>query len=97
MLLQALGVAVLLAVTRAVWLISRRAVVKSPLRNMPGPPSTSWRTGHLGNLYNPYGMSWHHQLNQKYGGAVQINGIMGDEHIYVSDPKALHHICVRDQ
>ncbi|KZP16698.1 cytochrome P450 [Athelia psychrophila] len=64
---------------------------------MPGPPSTSWRTGHLGNLYNPYGMSWHHQLNQKYGGAVQINGIMGDEHIYVSDPKALHHICVRDQ
>ncbi|CAK5278596.1 unnamed protein product, partial [Mycena citricolor] len=66
-------------------------------RNLPGPPSTSWRTGHLSHLYNPAGMSWHHDLTQNYGSVVKINGIMGDEHLYVADPLALHQITVKDQ
>lgn len=74
---QTLAGALVLVVARLVWVVYRRSVVKSPLRNLPGPPVISWRTGHLGHLYNPSGMSWHHELNQTYGGACLIKGIMG--------------------
>ncbi|CAK5278811.1 unnamed protein product [Mycena citricolor] len=94
---KALAVLAVLGVARLTWLIYRRAVVKSPLRNLPGPPSKSWRTGHLSYLYNPAGMSWHHDLTQNYGSVVKINGIMGDEHLYVADPLALHQITVKEQ
>ncbi|KAJ6577991.1 cytochrome P450 [Mycena capillaripes] len=96
-MLSALGFLGLAFTLRVLWVFYRRTVVKSPLRNMPGPPSTSWRTGHLGHLYNPAGMTWHHELTQKYGSVVKIDGIMGDENIYVADPLALHQVTVKDQ
>ncbi|EPQ52971.1 cytochrome P450 [Gloeophyllum trabeum ATCC 11539] len=96
MFLSAFTLAALVALARVAWFLYRRSVVKSPLRTLPGPPSKSWRTGHLGLLYNPYGMKWHHELNQKYGGVAKINGIWGDEQLYIADPKALHHVCVKE-
>lgn len=37
--------AVLYIVTRVLWPILRRALVKSPLDKIPGPPSESFMTG----------------------------------------------------
>lgn len=42
------------------------------------------------------GMDYCVNLSKQYGGAVRFNGPYGDT-VYVSDPRALHHIVVKDQ
>lgn len=42
------------------------------------------------------GLDYCVNLSEQYGGAVRLNGPYGDT-VYVSDPRALHHIVVKDQ
>ncbi|KAJ6548742.1 cytochrome P450 [Mycena capillaripes] len=69
----------------------------SPLRYIPGPPSQSWFKGNLGQLFNAKGMPFHKELVDLYGGMVKVHGFFGDEQLYISDPRALQGILVREQ
>ncbi|EIM82072.1 cytochrome P450, partial [Stereum hirsutum FP-91666 SS1] len=54
---------------------------------------------HAGNYHQIFqdGLEYNLSLAEKYGGAVKIYALLGNEQLYVSDPRALHHIVVKEQ
>ncbi|KAJ6530058.1 cytochrome P450 [Mycena vulgaris] len=74
----------------------RRHAVKS-LVPLPGPEPNSFMLGNTEDLYSgPNGLDYHHKLSEKYGKAFKVNMIAGEEQVYLSDTRALHHVLVRD-
>lgn len=53
--------------------------------------------GNLGQLFNAKGLPFHQQIVDEYGGMVKVHGFFGDEQLYISDPKALQSILIKDQ
>ncbi|TDL24467.1 cytochrome P450 [Rickenella mellea] len=79
------------------WRLLRNFLVRSTLSNIPGPPKGSWWKGNFAQLYNNTCWPFHSEILQKYGTLIKTYGFFGDEYLYVSDPRALHHILVKDQ
>ncbi|KAI0828713.1 cytochrome P450 [Trametes gibbosa] len=97
MLATLLQSALICAVTYSLWRYFRQAVVKSPLDNIPGPPSPSWMTGNLPQMFDRQGMPFYYDLIDKYGPVVKLHGAYGRKILYVFDPRAMHSIVVKDQ
>ncbi|KXN84324.1 putative cytochrome P450 4d20 [Leucoagaricus sp. SymC.cos] len=72
-------------------------VLKSPLDDIPGPPSRSWLLGNVTQLINPRGWGFHRHILEKFGRVVKLRGPFGERFLVTFDPKALHHILVKDQ
>ncbi|KAF8202143.1 cytochrome P450 [Pholiota molesta] len=92
--IQATGVFV------AIWLLwktLKQLVLKSPLDNIPGPPSESFWTGVFGKVFNNNAWAYHRYLANTFGSTIKIKGVLGENELYVFDPKAMHHIFVKDQ
>ncbi|KAG0694815.1 cytochrome P450 [Suillus ampliporus] len=92
-LAQLLGYGVL---TLAVWkLVQRRASRKANALNVAGPDAEHWWKGNLELMFVD---SFERCLKVAvdYGGAVKIHALFGEEWLYVSDPRALHHILVKE-
>ncbi|KAF7422267.1 cytochrome P450-dit2 [Pleurotus ostreatus] len=70
---------------------------QSVFPHIPGPPSQSWITGNLGQLFTNKGLPFHLLLSERYGGIARVYGFFGDEQLYICDPRALHSILVKDQ
>ncbi|KAF8069171.1 cytochrome P450 [Lyophyllum atratum] len=85
------------AVSVAFWRTVRSFFVKTDLDNLPGPKSASLLMGNFGQLFNYNGWKYHRQLAENFGRFVKIYGPFGKPQLYVFDPKALHHIIVKDQ
>ncbi|KAL5524316.1 hypothetical protein ACEPAF_9456 [Sanghuangporus sanghuang] len=62
-----------------------------------GPAPESWLKGHFGQFYSLEGWTFHEELYRKYGGVARLDSLFGQRQLYVSDPLALHYICVKDQ
>ncbi|PPQ64799.1 hypothetical protein CVT26_002631 [Gymnopilus dilepis] len=76
------------------WLAKRFSVAK----NIPGPPSASFFTGNLLQLVAPEtGRDWQLNANKVHEGVARIRTLFGGSALLVNDPKALHHILVKDQ
>ncbi|KAM5543449.1 hypothetical protein V8D89_002700 [Ganoderma adspersum] len=78
------------------WKVLRQLAVKTPLDNLPGPPSASFLLGNLKQIYNKQGWAFHRQLEQ-YGPVSVLHGKFGRKIVYVFDPKAMHTIAVKEQ
>ncbi|KAI4518750.1 cytochrome P450 [Schizophyllum commune Loenen D] len=80
-----------LIVARLFWRFVNRFVLRTPLDNIPGPASPSVLTG--SNV-----RSWAAVLGRSH---VLTTGnfqqLYSERQLYVGDPKALHHIVVKDQ
>ncbi|TDL20046.1 cytochrome P450, partial [Rickenella mellea] len=79
------------------WRFLRYWFASSALSRVPGPPRNSWWTGNLKQLLSKRAYDFHEAISAHYGGAVKYYGLFGKEHLYVSDPRALYHIVVKDQ
>ncbi|KAJ3507527.1 hypothetical protein NMY22_g16903 [Coprinellus aureogranulatus] len=82
------------------WLLikfSKRVFGKHPLDNLPGHFDEDTGAGHYDRVFSPDGWDFHHQLAATYGGVVKLRGAFGSKALFVYDPKALHHIVVKDQ
>ncbi|KAF5360936.1 hypothetical protein D9756_005075 [Leucocoprinus leucothites] len=77
--------------------VVREYVIKSPLDCVPGPPVPSFITGNIKELFDEYGWKYHHNIMEKYGSVMKVKGLLGERLLYLFDPKALHHILVKDQ
>ncbi|KAI5892439.1 cytochrome P450 [Schizophyllum commune H4-8] len=86
-----------LIVARLFWRFVNRFVLRTPLDNIPGPASPSVLTGNFQQLYSVSGWEFHAKLAREYGSVVRLTGPLGERQLYVGDPKALHHIVVKDQ
>ncbi|KAF5376914.1 hypothetical protein D9615_007312 [Tricholomella constricta] len=71
--------------------------VKSPFHRIQGPRPESWFKGNLGQLFNVKGLPFHQELVERFGGMVKVYGFFGDEQLYISDPRALQSIVIKDQ
>lgn len=81
----------------AFWRVVRQYIVKTSLDNIPGPPSPSFFQGNFRQLFTIYGWDFHKDIAAKYGGVVKVKALFGENQLYVFDPKALHHIVIKDQ
>ncbi|KAJ2915637.1 hypothetical protein MD484_g4757, partial [Candolleomyces efflorescens] len=82
-----------------VWRISKRLLYKNPISLIPGPVPSSWWAGDLLNLVAP-GASpreWHDNVISRYPGIFKFTAFFGQHTLFIYDPKALHHIVVKDQ
>ncbi|KAH9899159.1 cytochrome P450 [Cubamyces lactineus] len=89
--------AVICGATWFLWKFFRGLVVKTDLDKIPGPPSPSFVYGHLQQLYARQGWDFHRGLGEQYGPVVRLRGKFGQNLLYTFDPKAMHHIAVKDQ
>ncbi|KAG2121145.1 cytochrome P450 [Suillus cothurnatus] len=83
--------------TLAVWkLIRRRASRKADALDVAGPESEHWWKGNMESVFMD---SFERCLKiaADYGGAIKIHALFGEEWLFVSDPRALHHILVKEQ
>ncbi|KAJ3548741.1 hypothetical protein NM688_g5258 [Phlebia brevispora] len=79
------------------WRIIRPYVFKSTLRNIPGPsPSSFWR-GNLPELEDRDGWGFQDAIDKAGQSVVRLTGMFHKQCLYVFDPKALHHIVLKDQ
>ncbi|KAF6751311.1 cytochrome P450 [Ephemerocybe angulata] len=78
------------------WSFLKRFVLKDPFAHLQGPPSPSVITGCMEMLFSKEGLGYHDQLVKTYGRLFRVPGLFNSTLIYVYDPKALHHILIKD-
>jgi cytochrome P450 len=89
--------AVLYAFSWALWKAVRNYFVKSALDNIPGPSPGSFWKGSFPQIFDVNGWDFHREIAENYGPVVKVKALLGESQLYVFDPKALHHIVVKDQ
>ncbi|THV04401.1 cytochrome P450 [Dendrothele bispora CBS 962.96] len=93
----------LVGVVSFLWVYLRnRKFQRHGLANLPSPEVKSWWKGNYVEALNPEAWDFHLRLLKEYitstdGPAVRLDGFMGDKQLITYDPKALHHILVKDQ
>ncbi|RPD52564.1 cytochrome P450 [Lentinus tigrinus ALCF2SS1-6] len=77
--------------------ILHRYLAKSPLDNLPGPPSESFIAGNLRQVTDPLTASeFSASLCETYGPTHRIYGVLGGRILNVLDPRALHSMLISD-
>ncbi|KAH7907754.1 cytochrome P450 [Hygrophoropsis aurantiaca] len=69
----------------------------NPLDNIPGPQRQSFWKGNLTQVFDAFGWDFNHMLGEKFGRITKFHALFGDKMLYIFDPKAMHHILVKDQ
>ncbi|KAF9557442.1 cytochrome P450 [Agrocybe pediades] len=87
---------VILGLSWVCWRILRPRLFPSALRNLPGPDGGSWLSGHLNKMMNTTAWDYHLKTLRQFGATSLVKGVFGSDDIYTFDPKALHHILVKD-
>ncbi|KAI0057347.1 cytochrome P450 [Artomyces pyxidatus] len=87
------GLFVVLTVWRLVRYLTRPS---SLLVDVAGPAKEHWLKGNLHRIFKD-GIAYNLELVKKYGGVVKVYGLFGEEQLYVSDPRALHHVVVKEE
>ncbi|KAJ2915621.1 hypothetical protein MD484_g4782, partial [Candolleomyces efflorescens] len=77
--------------------ILRAFVFPHPLDRIRGPPPPNAITGNISQIFSSEARDFHHLLSEQYGGVARILGIFKERCLFIHDPKALHHIFVKDQ
>ncbi|KAI0318182.1 cytochrome P450 [Amylostereum chailletii] len=75
----------------------RKLLSQGHLRVIPGPPSPSFTTGNLKQMFNPKAYIFHDELNRLYGKVIRLAGNFGETLLVVSDTKALYTVLVKEQ
>ncbi|TEB33028.1 cytochrome P450 [Coprinellus micaceus] len=78
------------------WTLARIFIFPHPLDKVPGPPPQSIVFGRVHQLFAPDG-HFHDYLVENYGRAAGLFGLFKRRILYIHDPKALHHIFIKDQ
>ncbi|CAA7267173.1 unnamed protein product [Cyclocybe aegerita] len=97
MFILALEAVALYGFSWVLWKTFRHFFAKSALDNIPGPPPKSIWKGVFSQVFNVDGWNFHREMAEKYGRVIKLTALFGESQLYVFDPKALHHIVVKDQ
>ncbi|PCH40541.1 cytochrome P450 [Wolfiporia cocos MD-104 SS10] len=83
----------------SIWIIStvsRQNGNAHSLWNIPGPRSDSFWLGNISQFLSKDGGSFHSKLLQRYGLVVRLHSLFSRPMLYISDPKALHSILMKE-
>ncbi|KAH6919090.1 cytochrome P450 [Coprinopsis sp. MPI-PUGE-AT-0042] len=84
--------------TVIVWATLRRVFERRPFAMLPGPKGKTFLLGHFSKLFDAKeGFHYQERLVQEHDQVARIGGLLGSDTLFVSDPKALHSILVKDQ
>ncbi|EEB90112.1 hypothetical protein MPER_11726 [Moniliophthora perniciosa FA553] len=75
----------------------RKRLGPHPLDKIPGPRGTSWWNGHYEEIFGPKRKDFHLMMGETYGSTFSFRTVYGERQLYTFDPKAMHHIFVKDQ
>ncbi|TBU25938.1 cytochrome P450 [Dichomitus squalens] len=78
------------------WQLVGRRSAPNGLATVAGPQRERWLTGNFHRLFKD-GLEYNLGLIRQYGGVVKVYGPLGAQQLLVSDPRALHHVVVKDQ
>ncbi|EPQ53108.1 cytochrome P450 [Gloeophyllum trabeum ATCC 11539] len=67
------------------------------LRKIPGPTPSSAITGSFQDLYHTQAWSFHQAHLDQYGAVAKVQGLLGEQMLYISDPLALYHMMVKEE
>ncbi|QRV93490.1 cytochrome P450 family protein [Ceratobasidium sp. AG-Ba] len=70
--------------------------LSSPYQNINGPRSDSFIYGHLYRMFGPAAVTFHDYLHDTYGSVVKLKGTFGKDELYITDPKAMQEILVKE-
>ncbi|KAH6909123.1 cytochrome P450 [Coprinopsis sp. MPI-PUGE-AT-0042] len=84
------------ALTRLFWYFLRPLVRKNSLSILPVPSGGSLLFGHVGKLFRAGRTQYQATLDEK-GLVCNLGVFLGKPALLLSDPKALHHVLVKDQ
>ncbi|EPQ55423.1 cytochrome P450 [Gloeophyllum trabeum ATCC 11539] len=65
---------------------------RSSLSHIPGPKSQSFVLGHLTDVFQGGAAKADFKWKDSFGSVVRYKGILGEDHLMISDPKALQYI-----
>ncbi|KAH7907756.1 cytochrome P450 [Hygrophoropsis aurantiaca] len=85
----------IIGLTSACWFSWK--FLTNPLDNIPGPQRQSFWKGNLTQVFDAFGWDFHRMLGEKFGRVTKFHALFGDKMLYTFDPKAMHHILVKDQ
>lgn len=91
------AVAYLTVVTVKILVEVFSASVRSPLSNLPGPPSSSWLKGHMDKLFHPQGWDFHLKTVVAFGTAVRLRGFFGEDVLHLTDLLGLRTILTEER
>ncbi|PCH40546.1 cytochrome P450 [Wolfiporia cocos MD-104 SS10] len=75
---------------------SRRNGSAYNIWSVPGPRSDSFWLGNLSRFFSKNGGNFHAELLKRYGLVVRLHGLFSRPMLYLSDPKALHNILIKE-
>lgn len=90
----------MVALTPLVWRFLRSRYHKyrrEGITIIPGPDNQSFLQGHFALLFSNDAWQFHRDLAHKYGRTSRVKGPLNEDMIYTYDPKAMHHVLVKDQ
>ncbi|PCH40528.1 cytochrome P450 [Wolfiporia cocos MD-104 SS10] len=67
------------------------------LDNIPGPPAESFWKGNTAQFFTRHAASFQSHVALNYGPVVRLQGLFGRPMLYISDPKALHNILMKEE
>ncbi|CCL99520.1 uncharacterized protein FIBRA_01538 [Fibroporia radiculosa] len=78
-----------------------RYLVRRPtapiIDKIPGPAPDTFLRGNLPRFLSRHGSDFQRHVALDYGPVSKIHGILGRPILYISDPKALHHIIIKEE
>ncbi|EPT05081.1 hypothetical protein FOMPIDRAFT_1045154 [Fomitopsis schrenkii] len=67
------------------------------LRRIPGPQSASFWTGNFKQFFARDGAAFQHHVARDYGPVTKLHGFFNAPILYISDPRALHTIIIKEE
>ncbi|KAF9464574.1 cytochrome P450 [Collybia nuda] len=66
----------------------------SPLRDLPGPKSSSFIYGNIKDIWEAENSVLHEKWVQEYGKTIQYSGFFGIRRLFTMDTKAINHVLM---
>ncbi|KAK7038700.1 hypothetical protein VNI00_010584 [Paramarasmius palmivorus] len=87
----------LVAFSFIAWNVFKRRAAFSIIDKIPGPKASSWLKGNFIQIFGTNSWDFHDMMRERYGPTSTFHSLFGDKYIYTFDPKAMHHILIKDQ
>ncbi|KAI0058905.1 cytochrome P450 [Artomyces pyxidatus] len=94
---RGVALSLLSVVATLMFRLARSRLRQTSLWKIPGPPSVSFSTGNLLQMFNSGASKYHAQITQTYGRVIRLTGLLGESHLVISDTKALTNILLQGQ
>ncbi|CAE6371415.1 unnamed protein product [Rhizoctonia solani] len=64
---------------------------------LPGPPPSSYLTGHFKDMFGLHGFEFQEKTLKSYGPTVRMTGVMGEQFIFSFDTGLIHTVLIKER